>query len=844
MIFTHDITLDLTFDPIKTIDIKQFTKKSFLLHVTVTNKGEPFYADKSTQHCYFKMVTPDKRHIFTEAIIRDDGTVDIAIPESACLAPGTGKAELLFVEAENPPADDLDDKSRDEATGIRPTDESTNVSAGGILADESLGGYEDNPIDGFIFATMNLRVIIIESAYSNSHITSSDDFDALNKALIAANKTYEEVVKSASTSAENAKQSAENAQTSKNEASQHALLSKSYAVGDTGLKREDESIDENNDNAKYYCKQAQNYYGQTEANAMKAATSETNAANSALLSKSYAVGGTGLQREDENLNENDDNAKHYCKQAESYLDQVKNFTESLSGVLHPMGTVPFASLPALADTRAGAMYNVSDEFITNTNFKEGPGHTIPAGANVYKTADNKWDILAGTPVTGVKGNSENNYRKGNVNITPENIGAPSSEYIAEHFAPDYVTSSNGAPSKKGWYRIAMAKQFGCHSCIISLKRRYNLPSPEYQKVQLMDVYTTKKFVSLAACSGTHFWSKIRYVLDENSSTSYIEIYQDRDTAENVWIITIEDAVGYNGFYMKAIAPVATEETVDGVKVLASMDLPTNFDSDYLAKKDGSNVNGTWSNLIAGKALKDDDGNVIKYTYAMRGFIQDGDFNNIVGNGIYSVKSSLHSPDGSNGEFGLVGASNPSYSGGIWQIAMKENESQLKMRFGHHSGDLVSFSNWKTIYSSGNKETKSEIVNLIYPIGSIYMSVNSTSPATLFGGTWVRWGNGRVPVSVDASQTEFNAAEKTGGSKYLQSHVHTTEDSNYGFTTYKSGGSIARLNVQVVSPGTKMSFTADAGTKDIDYSKKTASAGSGNSENLQPYITCYMWKRTA
>lgn len=326
MIFTHDITLDLTFDPIKTIDIKQFTKKSFLLHVTVTNKGEPFYADKSTQHCYFKMVTPDKRHIFTEAIIRDDGTVDIAIPESACLAPGTGKAELLFVEAENPPADDLDDKSRDEATGIRPTDESTNVSAGGILADESLGGYEDNPIDGFIFATMNLRVIIIESAYSNSHITSSDDFDALNKALIAANKTYEEVVKSASTSAENAKQSAENAQTSKNEASQHALLSKSYAVGDTGLKREDESIDENNDNAKYYCKQAQNYYGQTEANAMKAATSETNAANSALLSKSYAVGGTGLQREDENLNENDDNAKHYCKQAESYLDQVKNFT--------------------------------------------------------------------------------------------------------------------------------------------------------------------------------------------------------------------------------------------------------------------------------------------------------------------------------------------------------------------------------------------------------------------------------------------------------------------------------------------------------------------------------------
>ena len=225
-------------------------------------------------------------------------------------------------------------------------------------------------------------------------------------------------------------------------------------------------------------------------------------------------------------------------------------------------------------------------------------------------------------VTGVKGNSESNYRKGNVNITPENIGAPSNEYIAEHFAPDYVTSSNGAPSKKGWYRIAMAKQFGCHSCVISLKRRYNSPSPEYQKVQLMDVYTTKKFVSLAACSGTHFWSKIRYVLDENSSTSYIEIYQDRDTAENTWIITIEDAVGYSGFYMKAIAPVATEETVAGVKVLASLDLPANFDSDYLAKKDGSNVNGSWSNLIAGKALKDGNGNSFENTYALKNIYGD------------------------------------------------------------------------------------------------------------------------------------------------------------------------------------------------------------------------------
>jgi hypothetical protein len=78
----------------------------------------------------------------------------------------------------------------------------------------------------------------------------------------------------------------------------------------------------------------------------------------------------------------------------------------------------------------GDMYNVSDEFTTTNDFKEGAGHHINAGANVYKTIDNKWDILAGVTVTGVKGNKEQNYRQGNVNLTPANIGAvpePSTE---------------------------------------------------------------------------------------------------------------------------------------------------------------------------------------------------------------------------------------------------------------------------------------------------------------------------------------------------------------------------------------------------------------------------------
>lgn len=133
-----------------------------------------------------------------------------------------------------------------------------------------------------------------------------------------------------------------------------------------------------------------------------AAASESNAAASANTAQNYAVADT-------------DSAKYYYEQA-------KQISESFSGVLRPMGTVAFANLPALSEADGGSMYNISDQFTTTAEFKEGAGNTIPAGANVYKTEDGKWDVLAGTPVTGVKGSAESEYRRGNVNITAENVG--------------------------------------------------------------------------------------------------------------------------------------------------------------------------------------------------------------------------------------------------------------------------------------------------------------------------------------------------------------------------------------------------------------------------------------
>lgn len=143
------------------------------------------------------------------------------------------------------------------------------------------------------------------------------------------------------------------------------------------------------------------------------------AADSATKAQSYAVGGTGSRE-----GEDSDNAKYYYQQA-------KDVSEGLKGGLQPHGTVAFADLPALADVSTGWMFNISDEFTTTDDFKEGAGNTVPAGANIYKTSDGKWDVLAGTPVTGIKGAKETSYRRGNVNLTPVDIGAYAIEAIDE-----------------------------------------------------------------------------------------------------------------------------------------------------------------------------------------------------------------------------------------------------------------------------------------------------------------------------------------------------------------------------------------------------------------------------
>lgn len=148
------------------------------------------------------------------------------------------------------------------------------------------------------------------------------------------------------------------------------------------------------------------------------------------------------------------------------------------------------------------------------------------------------------------------------------------------------------------------------------------------------------------------------------------------------------------------------------------------------------------------------------------------------------------------------------------------------------------------------------VRALYPVGSIYINATvSTNPATLLGfGTWVAFGAGRVPVGFNASDPLFDAAEETGGSKdaIVVSHTHTATtsltDPGHVHTANMSIATGNATPTDVFGHGTGAQVdtgTTNSSTTGITATTTVASSGSsGTNANLQPYITVYMWKRTA
>jgi hypothetical protein len=162
----------------------------------------------------------------------------------------------------------------------------------------------------------------------------------------------------------------------------------------------------------------------------------------------------------------------------------------------------------------------------------------------------------------------------------------------------------------------------------------------------------------------------------------------------------------------------------------------------------------------------------------------------------------------------------------------------------------------TTQSSGNSTTAiattafvQAAIALLYPVGSIYTNAtSSTNPATLLGfGTWTAFGAGRVMVGFDSGNSLFDTAEETGGSAdaITVSHTHTATVTDPGHTHGSNyvGSSNAFGTPGGAAPVPTTLALIPTVTTGISVAVSTTGS-SGTNANYQPYITVYMWKRTA
>jgi len=167
----------------------------------------------------------------------------------------------------------------------------------------------------------------------------------------------------------------------------------------------------------------------------------------------------------------------------------------------------------------------------------------------------------------------------------------------------------------------------------------------------------------------------------------------------------------------------------------------------------------------------------------------------------------------------------------------------------------------------------------WPVGSIFVNTSPTNPASLLdGGTWVRWGKGRFPLSLDETNTRFDTPEETGGLEYVtldltqipshnhggvtgnesNDHTHTGYTNTTGVhnhtyfqpvtTTNTAGGTAARIGSSTSGTTTSAgnhNHTVQTYGQSASHTHAVNPAGGGlKHENMPPFIAVYMWKRTA
>lgn len=146
-----------------------------------------------------------------------------------------------------------------------------------------------------------------------------------------------------------------------------------------------------------------------------------------------------------------------------------------------------------------------------------------------------------------------------------------------------------------------------------------------------------------------------------------------------------------------------------------------------------------------------------------------------------------------------------------------------------------------VFVRNPNETYVSILDFIYPVGSIYMSVNSADPGTLFGGTWERIQD----TFLLASGSTYGAGTTGGSAKAtLPSHTHTFGSRGYQLWSAKIGKGSTEPGNQI--SGDKKYYAAATGGSTSNYkwleSVDSKGASDVSQANMPPYLAVNVWKR--
>ena len=184
--------------------------------------------------------------------------------------------------------------------------------------------------------------------------------------------------------------------------------------------------------------------------------------------------------------------------------------------------------------------------------------------------------------------------------------------------------------------------------------------------------------------------------------------------------------------------------------------------------------------------------------------------------------------------------------------VSDNKSELNNKIENNKTSILNLT---------NKENSNNVFLKTYPVGSIYISTSSTNPSTIYGGTWERYGQGKTLVGLNESESEFSTVNKIGGEKThtlsvaeIPSHSHEIifgpdENGSILFNSSDAVGSMwvyeGEYRFAVRKDVTSTSYPSVISKSNIWNYPYTANVGGSSAHNnLQPYITVYMWKRVS